>query len=52
MPRKMGNSKKGLICRTLEKLKSVNKLLAEGTILALNAQRLISYLGQLQIPMG
>lgn len=44
--------KKSLIRRTLEKLKSVNELSAEGTILALNAQRLISYLGQIQIPMG
>lgn len=36
--------KKSLIRRTLEKLKSVNELSAEGTILALNVQRLITYL--------
>ncbi|QFG00402.1 hypothetical protein PB01_17215 [Psychrobacillus glaciei] len=43
--------RKSLIRRTLEKLKSVNEFSAEGTILALNTQRLISYLAQLQIPM-
>ncbi|MGM9978345.1 MAG: hypothetical protein ACI33J_06070 [Clostridium sp.] len=43
--------RKSLIRRTLEKLKSVNELSAEGTIFALNVQRLISYLGQLQIPV-
>jgi len=39
--------RKSLIRRTLEKLKSINELSAEGTILALNAQHLISYLGQI-----
>jgi len=39
--------RKSLIRRTLDKLKSINELSAEGTIIALNVQRLITYLGQL-----
>lgn len=39
--------RKSLIRRTLDNLKSINEFSAEGTIIALNVQRLITYLGQL-----
>ncbi|KGR74301.1 hypothetical protein [Ureibacillus manganicus] len=43
--------RKSLIRRGLEKMKLINEVSKEGSTLALNAQRVMTYLDQLQIPM-
>lgn len=42
---------KSLIRRGLEKMKLINEVSKEGTTLALNTQRVMTYLDQLQIPI-